>query len=493
MPSRKDQLETLPNLNWYTLIKEGDSLNNKGLKFGCNNDYLALLPHPKEPDHYLMAVNHESFNPLISFGNETFSREKSWLELEMASVGVSIIKIQKHENKFQFIFNAQENQRIDANTTIPFDSVRPIEGALTARGTFANCAGGVTPWGTYLSCEENFQDFVGDRPKGRVTIRYPSKTQFRWCESYDMPTEHYGWVVEVNPFTGESKKLTALGRMVHEGATVTKSKNGKAVVYMGDDDNDRCLFKFISHASDNLSKGTLYVANLEKRIWIPLDRSTNPKLKKAFADHTELLIYAREAAEIVDGSKLDRPEDIEIQPGTGHIFISLTNNKIKNRPHGSILKIIEKDNDPGAIEFESSTLILGGEESGFSSPDNLAFDRNGNLWMTTDVSGADIGTENYLFGGNNSLFFLPLHGAHSGKAYRVANAPIDSEFTGPCFSQDGSTLFLSVQHPGELSPSNKNYTSHWPNGINHKPQSAVIALSGSTLDYLTGSEFSPRT
>ena len=160
-----------------------------------------------------------------------------------------------------------------------------------------------------------------------------------------------------------------------------------------------------------------------------------------------------------------------------------------NRPHGSILKIIEENNDAGSLSFTASTFVLGGEETGFSSPDNLAIDRNGNLWLTNDVSGSNIGKPEYAFSGNNGLYFIPLAGHWAGQAIRVASAPKDAEFTGPQFSPDGQSLFLSVQHPGETSTSLKQLTSHWPNGGNSIPKSAVVVLSGQTMEYLLGPDF----
>jgi secreted PhoX family phosphatase len=157
------------------------------------------------------------------------------------------------------------------------------------------------------------------------------------------------------------------------------------------------------------------------------------------------------------------------------------------------LKIVEENNDAGSNTFQTSTFILGGEESGFSSPDNLAIDKNGNLWMTTDISGSSIGQNEYAFHGNNSLFFIPLHGPWAGLATRVAVAPKDAEFTGPCFSPDGNSLFLSVQHPGETSKNMNALTSHWPENGNATPRSAVVILDGKTMNFLLGDEFrNPR-
>ncbi len=488
LPKSTDDLSTVSGLNWKLLFQENTVLNTQGLRFGMNNDFLALFPTEKA-DTFVLAVNHESIHPLLHYDNASLSREKHWVDQEMTGVGMSFVAIKKDSDGFyQFLPDHPYNRRIDANTRIPLISEQPIAGAKVARGTLANCSGGKTPWGTVLTCEENYGDFVGERLRGKKTIRQMSKTQYQWFTHYEMPPEHYGWVTEVEPLTGVAKKLTALGRFAHEGATVTQAKDGRVVVYLGDDENDRCLYKFISTNSTSLEHGTLYVAQLEEGRWIPLERKADSRLANTFKDQTELLVYTREAASIVGGSKLDRPEDIEID-SKGHVYVALTNNIPKNRPHGSLLKIIEAGNDASALTFESSLFLAGGKTTGFSCPDNMVLDKNGNLWLTTDISGSKIGTEDYAYHGNNALFFIPLHGTWAGQAFRVASAPNDAEFTGPCFAIDGKTLFLSVQHPGELSTSKTQLTSHWPNGGDQLPKSAVVMLAGPSMDYLLGSDF----
>src|SRR5690606_3389085 len=129
--------------------------------------------------------------------------------------------------------------------------------------------------------------------------------------------------------------------------------------------------------------------------WIPLDLRKNPDLHSHFKDQIDLLIHTRKAARLVGGTPQARPEDIEIDPKTGAVLIALSNNKPKGDLYGSILKIIEKDNDPLALEFTSSTFVAGGPESGFAAPDNMAFDRAGNLWLCTDMSGSDMGKPKY--------------------------------------------------------------------------------------------------
>ena len=160
---------------------------------------------------------------------------------------------------------------------------------------------------------------------------------------------------------------------------------------MGDDANDECFYKFISNAPDSLETGTLYVAQLETGKWIPLDIK-NPQLKNKFKNQTELLIRTREAAKLVNATKMDRPEDCEIDPITGHVFLNCTNNVPAGRPYGSIYKFVEKDNDYTSLEFSSSIFIHGGLDSKIACPDNMVFDKKGNLWVTNDISEDEIGT-----------------------------------------------------------------------------------------------------
>jgi secreted PhoX family phosphatase len=483
-PSLEDQLRTLSGISYSVFIKEGEIINKQGSVFGTHNDFIAVVPH-EDPNCFYLVVNHESVSPILKAN--TLARDKKYVDEEMKSVGVSVLKIRKSEKGYEWIFDDKSNKRFDATTSIPLISARLIEKKKMAQGTFGNCSGGVTPWGTILSCEENFQNFVGDRAIGKRTIQVTPKNDFQWYSYYDMPPEHYGWVVEIDPAKGSAQKLTALGRMAHEGAKVTRAKDGRAVVYMGDDDHERCLYKFISSSTSNLNEGDLYVANVESGKWIKLSRDAQPILKSTYKDHTELLIYTREAAKMVGGSPLDRPEDIEIDPKTAHVFVALTNNEPKKRPHGSILKIIEDGSDHGSLTFVASQFILGGEISGISCPDNLAVDRNGNLWLTTDMSGKNIGKPEFQSFGNNSLFFIPLRGKYSGIPIRIATAPKDAEFTGPCFAPDGQSLFLSVQHPGETSKSLEELTSHWPDG--GTPKSAIVLLSGNLFEYFLGQDF----
>ncbi len=469
-PSLEDKLLTAQDLNYKLLLSWGDKIN-VSQKFGFNNDFLAF--HPLQKDRGIMWVNHEYVNSLFIKGPE---RSKENIDFERLEVGGSLIEIRKVKDDWQLVADSKFNRRLDATTEIPFAWPEPIMGSKVAIGTLAGCAGGKTPWGTILSCEENYDMFYGERDrKGNTT-----KSWQQWEKVYPLAPEHYGWVVEIEPETGKAKKLVSLGRCAHECAAVTKAKNGKIVAYTGDDANDEHLYKFISDSDSSLEKGKLYVANLEKGEWISLDINDQPKLRETFKNQTEIQIYTREAAKIVGATPLDRPEDIEFDPLTGNVLIALTNNKPKKNYYGSILKIMEKNNDPGSLFFTHDTFLAGGPKTGFASPDNMVFDPKGNLWFTTDVSGPEINKGPYQGYGNNSLFVFFRSGSRAGEVIRVASAPIDAEFTGPCFSPDFKTLFLSVQHPGENSPSADKPTSTWPNGKTPKP--SVVCLQGSLLD-----------
>ncbi len=472
-PSDKDDLILSEGFNYHIIAKVGDPINESEL-FGDQNDYTAFKPLGDNPNDGLLWVNHESTTPsLISRYKKGSEKTKEQVELEMDSVGGSINRIRKNsEGKWELIPNDPFNRRLHARTVIPFEWDDPIMGKREAIGTLANCAGGLTPWGTILTCEENYHDYFGERDTqsgGKLQEGY-----FQWEKYYNHPPEHYGWVVEVNLETGEAKKLIGLGRCAHEAAAVHQQPDGICVVYTGDDKVDECIYKFIGSEPNSLTKGTLYVADTDNGKWISLNINEQPILQENFKDQTEVLVRLREAAKLVGGTPQARPEDVEIDPVSGSIFITLTNNVPKGNHHGSILKISEKDNNKLSLDFASETFIAGGEETGFSSPDNMVFDKKGNLWFCCDMSGSVMHKPPYDQFKNNGLFYVPMSGVNAGKAFQVASGPYRCEMTGPSFSPDYSTLFVCVQHPG----------GHWPEGGDSEPRSAVIGIQGEALDKL---------
>lgn len=490
-PSDQDDLLLANGLEYHTVIKWGDKINDTDT-FGFNNDFTCFIPFDdNNPKDGLLWVNHEYVNPFFvsdfdvhKYENPSQHRTIEQVDKEMYNVGGSIVRIREENGIWKVVKNDPYNRRITAKTPIKLNWDSPIKGETTVIGTHSNCSGGITPWKTFLTCEENYDDCFGETEYDENNMASHRPSLLGWEKFYNYPPEHYGWVVEVNPKDGSAQKHIALGRFAHECCTLYQLEDKRVVAYTGDDKNNEHLYKFISSKPGSLKEGTLYVADTINGKWLALDWENQPLLKDKFKDQTEVLIRAREAAKLLGATALNRPEDIEIDPITGNIFVSLTNNTSKNDFHGAILKIEETNGKFDALTFKASTYIAGGEENGFSCPDNLAFDLSGNLWMTSDMSGSAMNKENkpYMAFKNNSLFVIPRYGKDAGKVIRVASAPKDAELTGPWFSPDGKTLFLSVQHPGEQTKDLKNPTSTWPFDEDNIPKPAVVAITGDLIE-----------
>ena len=488
-PSEKDDLVLANGLHYHPIIKWGDPIN-KFDTFGFNNDFTCFIPlDDKNPKDGLLWVNHEYMNSLFvseyNYRNKSQERTKEQVDKEMYQVGGSIVRIKEENGTWNVVENDPLNRRITAKTPMKINWDSPIKGATTVMGTLANCSGGITPWKTFLTCEENYDNFYGETiyDQNNKPQHKPS-TYYKWEQFYTYPPEHYGWVVEINSKDGSSQKHIALGRFAHECCTLYELEDKRVVAYSGDDANDEHLYKFISSTPSSLKEGTLYVADTINGKWLALDWEQQPLLKQQFKNQTEVLIRAREASKLLGATPLNRPEDIEIDPISGNILISLTNNKPKKDFHGSILKIEETNGKFDALTFSASTYIAGGKETGFTCPDNLAFDLAGNLWITSDISGSSMNKKDnqYTAFKNNALYVIPRHGKDTGNVIRVASAPKDAELTGPWFSPDGKTLFLSVQHPGEQTKDITNPTSTWPFDEDNIPKPAVVAISGDLIE-----------
>jgi secreted PhoX family phosphatase len=466
----QDELKLIEGLQYRLLATEGDKIGG-GFSFGANNDFIEWLP--KDSLQSYLIVNHEHPTAYLQHGEKNpLLKTKAQVDIERASLGASLLVFEKQSGQWAMDRNSSDSFRWDATTPIPVAWGKSIRNKKTFTGTFANCAGGKTDWGTFLTCEENYDDFYGDVTfeEGRRQLKL-DLADHGWERFYQEDPEQYGWVVEIDPVKKSAHKLIALGRFSHEGASFKRAANGTPVVYMGDDKEDEFLYKFVAAEKDSLQEGRLYVANLEKGKWELLSLE-NPKLKGQFKNHTELLISTRKAARIAGGTELDRPEDISFGL-QGEIYLALTNNVPKGRPHGRILQITEED--PTALSFTSETFLEGGLQAGFSSPDNFAFDDKGFMWMTSDMGSGEV----YKEFGRNALFRIGTRGDQRGQVLKVAEAPIDAEFTGPCFAPDGKSLFICVQHPGDKSNATKGFTSSWPHGNSkQRPFSGLIEISG---------------
>lgn len=516
-PNSDDKLEVAKEFknNWSVLIKWDDPLGSTtsdgtAEHFGFNNDFIAAfhlgaLTNNKDDDELVLWVNHEYPNPLFVSDytpadyKANTKKDAKQIEKERLSVGGSVVQVKRANGKWSMVKQgATLNRRFTAAyPKIAFSG--PTADMLgRAIGTLANCSGGVTPWHTALSCEENYPDFN----------RSDKDYYYRWA---DVPTlaideTRYGWVLEVDPFNELPPiKHTALGRFKHENAAVKVSKSGKLVVYMGDDEADQHLYKFVSKNEMKggmsrkeqrklLEEGTLYAADMAKGKWIPLDWETQKeKILKSpvyaeakkkddkfqITNQAELLLYTRVAAFALGATPLDRCEDCEIHPLDNTLYVAMTNNTAHGNLYGHIVRLREDEDDLAAEKFQYEVFLAGGPQSGLACPDNLAFDKQGNLWVVCDISSEKVnkGGEAYQRFANNGLFVVPTSGDSAGDAFQFASGPVECELTGPCFSPDGTTLFLSVQHPGEMSKTADDPTSRWPDGKGI-PRPAVVAITG---------------
>ena len=494
-PSMEDSF-ILPEGFKYEIIRMWGNKINETDYFGFNNDYVGYLPIDflqggKNSNDGLLVVNHEFPSPLFinNYTDEDFKKgrikTKEEVDKEKKSVGISVFRVKRENGEWKFINDEKYNRMIDADTPVMIcgkaAGSEEMKSAEYATGTLANCSGGLTPWGTFISGEENFQDYFASN----------DVWEYRWNDVIkDAVIEHYGWVVEVDPFDKNSvpKKRTSLGRFRHENVALSTSGNKKIVAYMGDDKVNECVYKFVSSNSyiesnrasnmDILDKGDLFVADFKNNKWQLLDYDKRDELKTEFTSQADVLVNCDRSSKLVGGTECNRPEDIEINPIDKSIFISFTNNSKKDDYDGSIVRIIEKNNDPESLEFEWKVFATGGVASGFSCPDNLTFDSKGNLWVFCDVSSAKLNKERYKPFKNNSLFMIPTSGDNKGKAFRFASGPIDCEMCGGTFTPDESTMFVSIQHPGENSLTQDNPTRRWPNYGNDIPRPAVIAVTG---------------
>ena len=529
------------------------------LQFGYNNDYLAYFPIPGASNpsaHGLLVVNHEYTNEELMFAglarpeSKDAPRAGTTLErtdIEIAAHGGSVIEVKRDGGKWQVVAGSKYARRIDANT--PMDITGPAAGhprmqtpadpaGRRVNGMFNNCAGGMTPWGTWLTCEENIHHyFTGKLADGHAEARnhrrYGVPTGFyQWGDFHDRfnlaktPNEpnRFGWVVEIDPFDPAStpKKRTALGRAKHEGAAGIVSKDGRYVVYMGDDERFEYVYRFVTAARfdpanprasrDILDDGTVSVAryNADGTLdWLPLIHGQGPlTAENGFASQADVLIEKRRASDLLKPTRMDRPEDVEASPATGKIYVMLTNNGNRgakqvdaanpraNNLFGHIIEMTPPDGDHAAPQFRWDILVRCGDPAiaavgatfstettrngWFGMPDNLAFDNQGRMWIATD------GNTRKRTGRTDGLWGLETEGPMRGTSRHFYRVPLGAELCGPFFTPDDETLFVAVQHPAEGGSADAISTfeepiTRWPDfkpGMPPRPSVVVITKRG---------------
>ncbi|KTC38107.1 transcriptional initiation protein Tat, partial [Pseudomonas sp. ABAC61] len=510
-------------ISWgQPLYKNGPAFDPSGngtaqaqeVQFGDNNDGMSLFAFPDDRHRALMAINNEYTNYRYLYPHGGLPQSAEDVRKAQASEGVSVIEVQRRNGQWQFVQGSRYNRRIHGNTPIRLSG--PAAGHALLKtgadpkgkkvlGTFQNCANGKTPWGTYLTCEENFTDCFGssnaEQTFDTAQKRYGASVASRdinWHvhdPRFDLaknPNElnRHGWVVEIDPFDPQSTpvKRTALGRFKHENAALAETRDGRAVVYMGDDERGEFIYKFISRDRINhrnpranrdlLDHGTLYVARFDagdsnpdhpkgQGQWIELTHGKNGiDTSSGFADQAQVLIQARLAASVVQATRMDRPEWIVVSPKDGQVYCTLTNNSKRGEDgmpvggpnpreknvYGQILRWRTDADDHGSMSFSWDLFVVAGNpgvhagkpkagssninpQNMFNSPDGLGFDKAGRLWILTDGDYSNSG--DFAGMGNNQMLCAD---PDSGEIRRFMVGPVGCEVTGIAFAPDQKTL-----------------------------------------------------
>ena len=519
-----------------------NSADEQRIQAGMHHDGMHFFPLPAGSGHAdrgLLVLNHEYLdqNLLFTDGMKTWNSAK--LLKAQYAVGVSVIEIRRQGGQWQVVRPSPFARRIHSLT--PMSIGGPARGNVQMRtaadpagievfGTHSNCANGFTPWGTYLTCEENIQNHFAD-PSGNITprqARYALRRQngYRWYEldeRFDTgrhPNEYhrFGWVVEIDPFEPDSKpvKRTALGRCFHESAFHAVAADGRIVIYTGDDSRFEYIYKFVSRDPWNprdraanrelLDHGTLYVGRFNddgSGTWLPLAHGEcGLTTANGFADQADVLIHARQAGDQAGGTRMDRPEWIVIHPQTGEVYASLTHNDQRGTAgnpgtnganprernvFGQIIRWREAGGDAASLTFSWDLFVLAGDPAhpdrtqrgnirgdAFACPDTLRFSPDGTLWIGTDTSTGGRGV--YAGLGNNQLLAAATA---TGEIRRFLTGPRGCEITGLTFTPDGRTAYLNIQHPGEASEdADGERNSSWPSGVRGaRPRSATIVIT----------------
>ncbi|MFV0369435.1 MAG: PhoX family protein, partial [Hyphomicrobiaceae bacterium] len=513
-------------------VANGGGVENSDKVFGENTDGMETFAFQ---GHQLIAINHEYANREINLPaaqKGVPANAGDVLKLQNLQ-GVSVLEIAEGENGWSIVKDSPFNRRITHNTPMKFAGpaaghvllkTRADPTGMAASGTMNNCGAGKTPWGTYLTCEENFNGYFGSTEKSRVAL-YPMVVKgyarygidadgwgydyHKWDARFDTaqnPNEPHrvGWVVEIDPAdpTSTPIKHTALGRFKHENAEVVLASDGRVVVYMGDDERGEYLYKFVSDGryspggatSELLEQGVLYAAKFnddQSGEWLALTPETTSM------GAAEILIFTRMAASAVGATTMDRPEWVATNPNVTEVYCALTNNKNRgvkpnaggdatpvNGPnprqtnhYGQIVRWRPHNDDHAATTFSWDLYVMAGNPdvyrntyggskninsgSMFNAPDGMAFDMQGIIWIQTD--GKDTNAGDFAGMGNNQML---AGDPVTGEIVRFMSGPNGCEVTGLCWSIDRRTMFVGIQHPG----------GDWPDGDGKLPRSSIIAV-----------------
>jgi secreted PhoX family phosphatase len=489
----------------------------------------------------LLAFNNEYADDglLHTDGMTTWSAGK--VAKSIAAHGVTVVEVERGDDgAWRVVRPSRYARRVTAAT--PARIAGPAAGHPMLRtaddptgtrvlGTLNNCAAGPTPWGTFLTSEENFVFyFNGPREPDAHQRRWGMRAGgagYRWHEHearFDAtrhPNEfnRFGWMVEIDPMDPGAApvKRTALGRAAHEGGTIAVLRDGRVAVYMGEDARFEYVYKFVSRdairpggAAANrelLDHGTLYVARFDadgSGRWLPLAHGQGPlTAANGFGGQGDVLVKARQASDLLGATKMDRPEWIAVDPASGEVYVTLTNNSQRGgdgrpgvdaanpRANNTVGHIVrwKESGDFDATSFAWNHFVLAGDPKAaradargtmkgdaFACPDGLLFDARGTLWIQTDMSTSAMGKGDLATLGNNAMLAAD---PRTGEVRRFLVGPVGCEVTGVAATPDGRTLFVNIQHPGESpsergDPSAPSRFSSWPDG--GRPRSATVVV-----------------
>lgn len=477
---------------------------------------------------------------------------KDQADIGILAHGASIVHVRRNAaGRWEYVLDSRYNRRITGTTPMrlsgpaagdPYMKTSYDTNGTAVLGMFNNCGGGWTPWGTVLSAEENFNQYFANRnalggtdPRQPALARYGipgGESERGWEFHHDRfdvskePNEpnRFGWIVEVDPYDPQfvPVKRTALGRMKHEAAAGILAPNGRWVSYTGDDERFEYLFKFVSskayipgnkrHNLTLLDEGTLYAARFNDDgtgTWLPLVYGSGPLTQaNGFFSQADVLIRCRQAGDALGATKMDRPEDVEVNAANRKVYMVCTFNEQRgtaNRPgadaanpraqnyNGHIVEITEDRNDHAGTTFRWEMFLQAGDPAdpttyfagfpkdqvaGVSAPDNIAFDSRGNLWIATD---GQIRRDAFRGPGvepkpsTDSVYAVPTVGPFRGQVKRLVNGVPGGEIASLAFNPNSTTLFLSIQHPGE-GGTVAEPISHFPDGGDLIPRPTVIAV-----------------
>ncbi|MGE0880930.1 MAG: PhoX family phosphatase [Acidimicrobiia bacterium] len=447
----------------------------QAMQAGYNHDYVDYRPLPwnsKNSDHGLLWINHEYTDSAMMFQNYTSTKKQ--VDVELAAHGGTVIEVYRNaDGSVGYDPTGWFNRRITATT--PMKLSGPVAGDARVKttddptgtvvlGMLNNCGGGNTPWGTIVTCEENFDQYFGNggASGANITDAYVKSTvgsvgvtsgasARKWETHYDRfdltkePREYlrFGYVVEIDPYVPDSvpKKRTAMGRFKHEAAAGALATGGQWVSYSGDDQVNQCIYKFVTEGKVNLhdrwdnmdllDEGTLYAAKFNADgtgAWLPLVFGTGPLVAPAFTDQVDVLIRTRQAAAALGATKMARPEDVEVSPVTKKVYAVMTGNSggevnaanprsggssIAGQGLGHVVEIVEADDDNAALTFTWNVLLLCGEPNATgtiattsspaalnSAPDNVTWFAGYDETKVTPVARVD----NIAFDSKGNLF-----------------------------------------------------------------------------------------